>query len=76
MVGPDTPEPGHLRLADRRRRRLSDDTVLAILTPGVGVRVRQFTLVGELLFLLWLLFKGGNVEEWRRVAEAESAGRG
>jgi hypothetical protein len=34
--------------------------------PTIG----QFTFVGEILFTLWLLIKGVNVERWRQVMAA------
>ena len=43
------------------------DVVVAILFPNSNVTISYFTLVGELLLPLWLLFKGVKVEEWLRV---------
>ncbi len=44
------------------------DFILFFLFPGVGVTVSEFTFVGEVLLLLWLLIKGVNVEQWERRA--------
>jgi Domain of unknown function (DUF4386) len=44
------------------------DFVLFFLFPDVGVSVSNFTFVGEVLLLLWLLIKGVNVEQWERRA--------
>jgi hypothetical protein len=38
-----------------------------ILSPGLAT-ISQFTFVGEVLFTLWLLIKGVNVERWHEVA--------
>ena len=38
-----------------------------ILSPGFAT-ISQFTFVGEVLFTLWLLIKGVNVERWQAVA--------
>ena len=38
-----------------------------ILSPGLAT-ISQFTFVGEVLFTLWLLIKGVNVERWQAVA--------
>ena len=43
------------------------DTGTRILSPGLPT-ISQFTFVGELLFTLWLLIKGVNVERWQQVA--------
>jgi hypothetical protein len=40
-----------------------------LLFPGFGT-ISQFTFVGELLFPLWLLIKGVNVERWQQAALA------
>lgn len=37
------------------------------LSPGLAT-ISQFTFVGEVLFTLWLLIKGVNVERWQEVA--------
>ena len=44
------------------------DFILFFLFPDVGVTVSEFTFVGEVLLLLWLLIKGVNVEQWERRA--------
>jgi len=38
------------------------------LLPDVEVVISEFTFVGELLLLLWLLIKGVNVEQWEKRA--------
>lgn len=43
------------------------DTGTRILSPGLPT-ISQFTFVGEILFTLWLLIKGVNVERWQEVA--------
>jgi len=40
-----------------------------ILSPGLAT-ISHFTFIGELLFPLWLLLKGVNVERWQQVALA------
>jgi hypothetical protein len=40
------------------------DFILFFLLPGAGMTVSEFTFVGEVLLLLWLLIKGVNVEQW------------
>jgi len=42
------------------------DSGTQLLFPGL-VTISQFTFVGELLFPLWLLIKGVNVERWQQV---------
>jgi hypothetical protein len=39
---------------------------------GYGVNIGMFAALAEMLFLLWLLIKGVNAEQWRKRA-AESA---
>jgi len=47
------------------------DAFVLILFPGFEVAISQFTFIGELLFPLWLLIKGVDVEQWRnRVLES------
>jgi hypothetical protein len=36
--------------------------------PSFDVVVSEFTFIGELLLLLWLLVKGVNVEQWKKRA--------
>jgi hypothetical protein len=43
----------------------------AVLLPNGGVKIVMFTSWGEVLFPLWLLVKGVNVEQWKKRA-AES----
>ncbi len=46
------------------------DFTLFFLFPNITVTVSEFTFVGEVLLLLWLLIKGVNVERWeKRVLE-------
>jgi hypothetical protein len=44
------------------------DFILFFLFPGVGVTVSEFTFVGEVLLLLWLLLRGVNVKQWEKRA--------
>jgi hypothetical protein len=41
------------------------DFFIKILLPDYGLTISQFTFVGELLFPLWLLIRGVNVERWK-----------
>ena len=41
------------------------DVLLAALVPDVGFVLSEFTFVGELLLMGWLLAKGVNVDAWR-----------
>jgi hypothetical protein len=45
------------------------DSGTQLLLPG-SATISQFTFVGELLFPLWLLIKGVNVDRWWQVAHA------
>jgi hypothetical protein len=45
------------------------DSGRQLLFPGVAT-IGQFTFIGELLFPLWLLIKGVNVERWQQVTLA------
>jgi hypothetical protein len=49
------------------------DFTLFFLVPDVTVKVSEFTFVGEVLLLLWLLVMGVKVEAWKRVALAPAA---
>jgi hypothetical protein len=40
------------------------DSFAAFLFPSLGVNIAIFTFWGEVLFPLWLLIKGVNVEKW------------
>jgi hypothetical protein len=51
------------------------DVGAQLLFPGAPT-IGQFTFVGELLFALWLLIKGVNVDRWQQVALAERAREG
>jgi hypothetical protein len=44
------------------------DSGALFLLPNLNIEVGQFTFIGELLFLLWLLIKGVNVEQWEKRA--------
>jgi hypothetical protein len=44
------------------------DAVTFLLFPDFHVRFASFLFVGELLLPLWLLFKGVNVERWKKRA--------
>jgi hypothetical protein len=41
------------------------DVLIFALLPQVDLVVSEFTFVGELLLLLWLLVRGVNVEQWQ-----------
>jgi hypothetical protein len=43
------------------------DVATQLLSPGLPT-IGQFTFVGEILFTLWLLIRGINVERWQAVA--------
>jgi hypothetical protein len=45
------------------------DSGTQLLFPGLAT-ISLFTFVGELLFPLWLLIKGVNVERWRQLTTA------
>jgi hypothetical protein len=44
------------------------DVLTFFLVPGFEVVISEFTFVGELLLMLWLLIKGVNVEIWKKRA--------
>jgi len=44
------------------------DSATFLLFPDFDVTISLFTIWGELLFALWLLIKGVNVEEWEKRA--------
>lgn len=44
------------------------DLILFFLFPGVGVTVSEFTFVGEVFLLLWLLFRRVNAKRWEKRA--------
>jgi hypothetical protein len=48
------------------------DSFGSFLLPGYNLGIGLFTGLAEILFVLWLLIKGVNVEQWRKRA-AESA---
>jgi hypothetical protein len=47
------------------------DVGTQLMSPGFAT-ISQFTWVGELLFPLWLLIKGVNVDRWQQVTLARS----
>jgi hypothetical protein len=46
------------------------DFTLFFLFPDITVTVSNFTFVGEVFLILWLLIMGVNVEQWKRLALA------
>ncbi len=44
------------------------DVVTYLMIPGFPVTVSEFTFIGELVLLLWLLIKGVNVKKWEERA--------
>jgi hypothetical protein len=44
------------------------DSVIFSLFPNFDVTISLFTFAGEVFFMLWLLVKGVNVEQWERRA--------
>lgn len=42
------------------------DVATFFLMPGFDLVLSEFTFVGELLIMLWLLIKGVNVEKWEQ----------
>jgi hypothetical protein len=44
------------------------DSAALFLLPDLNIDISQFTFIGELLMLLWLLIKGVNVEQWEKRA--------
>jgi hypothetical protein len=44
------------------------DSAALFLLPDLHLDFSQFTFIGELLMLLWLLIKGVNVEKWEKRA--------
>ena len=49
------------------------DVATQLLSPGLPT-IGQFTFVGEILFTLWLLIRGINVERWQEVAHQAHEG--
>ena len=50
------------------------DFFIFFLFPSVDVVISEFTFLGEVLMVFWLLIKGVNVEQWEKRV-LESAGR-
>ena len=46
------------------------DVFTFFLVPGFSLVFSEFTFVGELLLLFWLLIRGVNVEQWKKRALA------
>jgi hypothetical protein len=44
------------------------ESVILFLFPSIDVTISLYTFWGEVLFPLWLLIKGVNVEEWEKRA--------
>ena len=49
------------------------DVFTFFLIPSFEVVVSEYTFIGELVLLLWLLIKGVNVEQWERRALESAA---
>ena len=50
------------------------DFVIFFVFPGIKVVISQFTFIGEVMMVFWLLIKGVNVEQWEKRV-LESAGK-
>ncbi|MFQ6062344.1 MAG: DUF4386 domain-containing protein [Methanosarcinales archaeon] len=50
------------------------DSFTLFLFPKFGVTISKFTFLGEVLFPLWLLIKGVNVEQWEKRALENNCG--
>jgi len=44
------------------------DSAAAMLIPGNTINVAMFTFWGEIIFPLWLVIRGVNVEQWKKRA--------
>jgi Domain of unknown function (DUF4386) len=42
------------------------DFTLFFLVPEITIKVSEYTFVGEVMLLLWLLVMGVNVEQWKK----------
>jgi hypothetical protein len=42
------------------------DFTLFLLFPDVTLTVSNFTFIGEVALIFWLLIKGVNVEQWNK----------
>jgi len=51
------------------------DSFGKLLLPGYDVNLAYFTFFGELLFMLWLLFKGGKDQPQANHAPASPEGQ-
>lgn len=49
------------------------DFTFFFLFPDIKVTVSEFTFVGEVLLILWLLIKGVDVEQWQQRVPAPAA---
>ena len=45
------------------------DSFALFLVPHYGITISDFTFIGEVLFPLWLLIKGVDLEWWGKRAE-------
>lgn len=50
------------------------DVLIFALLPGVDVVLSEFTFVGEVVLLFWLLVKGVNVAQWQSRVDAGALG--
>ncbi len=46
------------------------DVVIYAMWPQVDLVMSEFTFIGELLLMIWLLVKGVNIDKWQARAEA------
>ena len=44
------------------------DSFIFFFVPDFGIEFSQFTFLGELFITLWLLIKGVDVEQWKKLA--------
>lgn len=48
------------------------DSVITLMYPGFGIVISEYTFLGEIMILLWLLIKGVNVEQWEKQALSDT----